>query len=645
MAGSFALTEAMIHQLADSQVYSRGRAYFREGAVSGVTRRGELVTAEVEGSDVEPYRVRVKLGAAGIQEAECTCPYDWGGICKHIVAVLLTCLEQPDQIEEAQPLEILLAGVGETQLRTLLTELAEDPGVAARIERRLLAWQTQPAKAAPAAPRVDLASYRRQVKAAMRSARRGGYYDDYGGASEVVAEVNGLLEPVDALLEAGDGRTALTILEAVTEEVVDSVDDLYDDEGEVGNLLTGLGADWTEAILTTDLTPDERKAWASRLGEWHRKAADYIYEGGFEAAQLAAEQGWDFPPLQRVLRGEITERGAWEGEAPGCADELAEARLNVLERQGRLQEYLHLAEAEGQTERYVTMLVRLGRVGDAVEYGLKYLNQPQEALVLAKSLHEHGDHEESLRIAEHGLEAQPVSGVRGGQVVELEPAALEDEEDEEEYGAEDEEEFEAEDDFGRRRVAVQSVNTYELAGRRAELAAWLRDTAVALGQPRRALPAARIVMETRPSLADYQALRQVAGEYWPAIRDEILERLRVARAPYPRAEIEIFLEEGLIDDAIATVDRSPGHEMVEMVAEQAIQARPEWVMKASFHQADRIIEPGKSQYYAEAAQWLARAKKAAIVAGREAEWRAHLEDVLARHQRKYKLVPMLKALL
>jgi hypothetical protein len=34
----------------------------------------------------------------------------------------------------------------------------------------------------------------------------------------------------------------------------------------------------------------------------------------------------------------------------------------VLERQGRSQEYLYLAEAEGQTERYVAMLVRLGRV-------------------------------------------------------------------------------------------------------------------------------------------------------------------------------------------------------------------------------------------------------------------------------------------
>ena len=102
----------------------------------------------------------------------------------------------------------------------------------------------------------------------------------------------------------------------------------------------------------------------------------------------ATEQGWNYPPLMRILQGEITDKGAWEDEAPSYADALAIARLNVLERQGRFQEYLYLAEAEGQTERYVTMLVRLGRVQEAVDYGLQYLGTTEEALALAKALRE-----------------------------------------------------------------------------------------------------------------------------------------------------------------------------------------------------------------------------------------------------------------
>lgn len=54
----------------------------------------------------------------------------------------------------------------------------------------------------------------------------------------------------------------------------------------------------------------------------------------------AAELGWDYPPLVQVLQGEITERGAWGKEAPSYADALTIARLNVLERQARYQEYL-----------------------------------------------------------------------------------------------------------------------------------------------------------------------------------------------------------------------------------------------------------------------------------------------------------------
>jgi hypothetical protein len=49
----------------------------------------------------------------------------------------------------------------------------------------------------------------------------------------------------------------------------------------------------------------------------------------------------------------------------------------VLERQ-RQQEYLYLAGAEGQIERYVVMLARMGRTQEAVE-GIQYLNTPRSA--------------------------------------------------------------------------------------------------------------------------------------------------------------------------------------------------------------------------------------------------------------------------
>jgi len=44
--------------------------------------------ADCEGSYT--YHLRVELDEGGIQSAFCTCPYDYAGYCKHIVALLLT---------------------------------------------------------------------------------------------------------------------------------------------------------------------------------------------------------------------------------------------------------------------------------------------------------------------------------------------------------------------------------------------------------------------------------------------------------------------------------------------------------------------------------------------------------------------------
>jgi hypothetical protein len=167
----------------------------------------------------------------------------------------------------------------------------------------------------------------------------------------VVGEVSQLAERARPLIEAGDGRSALAILEAVTEEYVARWADLDDSDGEASGLFEELAPLWTEAILVADLTPAERRAWAKRLGAWQDEVAEYGAETAFEVAQAAAQQGWDAPGVRRVLGGEISSTGVWEGEAPWFADDLAVARLNILERQGRFQEALYLAEAEGQTDR------------------------------------------------------------------------------------------------------------------------------------------------------------------------------------------------------------------------------------------------------------------------------------------------------
>ncbi|NJP06150.1 MAG: hypothetical protein HC837_11290 [Chloroflexaceae bacterium] len=50
---------------------------------------------------------------------------------------------------------------------------------------------------------------------------------------------------------------------------------------------------------------------------------------------------------------------------------VVEARLHILARQGRNEEFLELAQKTGSTMRYATMLIQIGRVAKAVEVGIQ----------------------------------------------------------------------------------------------------------------------------------------------------------------------------------------------------------------------------------------------------------------------------------
>ena len=172
-----AFTEADVRAGANDQSFQRGSSYQRSSAVSDLVRRGNLLTARVHGSEYAPYEIAVSLLDDGsIGAATCTCPYDWGGYCKHIVAVLLTVL-QGDKITVKPELDTLLAGLTEAQLRRIIRAVAEDqPAFAAAIEQEVEWLKTIPvadaASPAPAAHAItfDLAAIRREIGKDIRQA-------------------------------------------------------------------------------------------------------------------------------------------------------------------------------------------------------------------------------------------------------------------------------------------------------------------------------------------------------------------------------------------------------------------------------------------------------------------------------------------
>jgi uncharacterized Zn finger protein len=147
-----------------------------------------------------------------------------------------------------------------------------------------------------------------------------------------------------------------------------------------------------------------------------------------------------------------------------------------------------------------------------------------------------------------------------------------------------------------------------------------------------------------PTLERYRRVQELAGDNWPTHRDALLDQLRGTTNAYAPGPVEIFLHEGLIDDAVAAVDKGASHVLLEQVVDAALPSHPDWVVRTSRREAAAIMDRGKSDYYGVAARWVARARDAYRVAGREAEWQAYLRQLLTEHGRKYRLVPLLKAL-
>lgn len=592
------INEAMIRQKATPKSFGRGEQLVQNDAVESLTRRGDSWQAQVAGSEGLSYRVSVWRRGDGEMEALCSCPYEYGGWCKHIVAVTLAAVRAPQTVEEKPELGALLEPLERDQLISLLLKLAErDPDLADDIASQV-ALLASPGASSPGMSThvaVNPLPYRRQVRALLHSLDDMRDSDAYWHVGGVVKGVDQTLDAARDLLAVGDGRGALAIIEAVTEEYLKGWTLLDDSDGEASSPFHEAGTLLAEAILTADLTPEERGRWADVLGGWRDDVEDYGVEDAFEAAIEAAHQGWDHAPLVRVLEGK-SKSSLWK-DTPYYARDLTRARLRVLERRERFDEYLRLAAAENETELRVVMLAKQGRAEDAVRE-TRSLRAAGECLLPAQALYENGAVEEAFQVAEHGLK---LSG------------------------------------------SDPEVDFLNRAPDKATLAIWLRDAADSRGQNERALMAARVAVVEEPNLHHYERARELAGD-WPPVREELLKHLRRLKPSNRGGLVDIFLHESLMDDALAAVKGSWDGDLIGRVVDAAIPTRAKIVLPICHRQAEAIMDGGKSSRYEEAARWLQRARAAYDVAGNKAQWHDYLSGLLERHKKKYRLRPLLEAL-
>ncbi|MFN6526276.1 SWIM zinc finger domain-containing protein [Nostoc sp. ChiSLP03a] len=581
------ISEFTIRRHANAKSFQRGEAYYNAGAVNAVIQRGHQLQADVVGTEARPYHVNLNFDSSGLTSVKCTCAYDYEGWCKHIVATMLVCARNSENIEQRPTLEELLNRLNYIETQRLLQELvAEYPPLIEAIDRHV-SWMTNPADNQTTLKFVrrntlDPAPFRRQVRQILKDTVR--YFEEGYEDDPIGEDLLSVVQTAVDFSERGEGENAIAILEAITSTCAENWDDVAEYGAENDEVVAELNNAWCEAILSTELTPEEKVDIQINLEAWQDE-----WNADFGLVMEALRQGWDYPPLVQVLQGNITERGAWEEDVPDYADDLALIRLKILERQERYQEYLYLAEAEGQTQQYLTMLGRLGRVEEAIDAAQTQMNSMEEAFALAKTLNVQGALHQALNIAESGL---------------------------------------------------------NLSGNcQYELGIWTSDLAIELGNSKAALLAIKAAFQVKPSLVDYQKMAELAGENWGSVKTDLLRIIRTCNGwGTESTKVDIFLHEGLIDDAIAIANElsSDRSELIHRVMDAAIFHNPGWVIANARRRAEKIMDAGKAEYYYYAVEWLKKARNAYLKSGKKADWLSYRENLMQTHARKRKLMGMFK---
>jgi uncharacterized Zn finger protein len=84
------IAQKEIERLCDSTIFSRGMDYYLRGCVVQRKRDDEGISAVVLGG--RDYRVEIRPG----KHFRCSCPFEFGGACKHVVATLLAWSKEPE---------------------------------------------------------------------------------------------------------------------------------------------------------------------------------------------------------------------------------------------------------------------------------------------------------------------------------------------------------------------------------------------------------------------------------------------------------------------------------------------------------------------------------------------------------------------
>ena len=336
--------------------FDRGRHYFRDRAIFDVRREGRTLKAACHGSLPEPYYLHVTFGDNGIAEADCSCPVGDGGFCKHVVALLLTWLADPDVFVETEPVEQALQRRSKEELIGLIRlMLTRHPEL-----EDLVAMPSPGSRQESLEPGI--------IERQVRRVFSGDLYE-WGSAYRVGRDLERIMRQGEAYAQHGDWASLFALCRALADGIMEHYEMLHDENGDVAEVVntcvTYLGRileHATDSALRSDVAQllYEVMRWDVAMG-----GMDLGYEAkDFLLAHATADERAD---VRARIEDDLKRLGPADDWSSGWRREtLGGLLLDFHSGEVDDETYLQVCRASGRTEDLVARLLQLGRLSEAL---------------------------------------------------------------------------------------------------------------------------------------------------------------------------------------------------------------------------------------------------------------------------------------
>lgn len=382
-----------VETVTDPVILDRGREYLLSGCVRSLEKVDEQVyRAQVQGSEL--YEVVVDLDQSGaILSLECECPYDFGPICKHQVAVLLK-IRNDVQISSVgktrdmpsspkTSLKDLLERQPKEHLIDRLLSIAADSYV---VEQRIQLYVSEGDGDEQLSECRDLI----QSYIAAYSDNRG--FVNYRSVGRAVEGAEVVAEKAREAADDGDWIQAVRMEFCVLEEMLDLLQAADDSDGTIGGVIAESLLRVQEIACNVHQMPTPQmtllfrmlleKSEDSRLDGWSDWQLALLCHASHMAVTTDLQKEWE----QHVAR--ISSRqsgGTWSRDY--FAEEVAMMRYEVICRH------------EGDSE--------------AREFLQRHLHFPDFRKLAIQTTLDQGRYDDALRLADEGEAADHARGLPG----------------------------------------------------------------------------------------------------------------------------------------------------------------------------------------------------------------------------------------